>query len=91
MERWFLNSNYKDGLSIERIDVNGDYEPNNCKFADNKEQCNNRTSNIKIRIGNVTKTLTQWCEIFELPYGTIISRYNRNEEITLDDLFRPIS
>lgn len=43
--------------------------------------------NIKIKIGNATKTLTEWCEIFELDYKKINARYNRNEDISLFDLF----
>lgn len=88
---WALTSNYAEHLTIERIDVNGNYEPSNCKFADIKEQCNNRRTNIKITIGNKTLTLTQWCEFFEIDYGTVIARYRRNSDISLDELFKAIS
>ena len=39
---WALSNGYKDELSIGRIDVNGDYEPSNCRWVDAKIQCNNR-------------------------------------------------
>ena len=84
---WALANGYKDNLTIDRIDNNGDYSPDNCRWADIKTQCNNRSSNINITIGNATKTLTEWCEIFELDSQMIHARYKRNGFISIDDLF----
>lgn len=84
-----VGTRYREELTIDRIDNDGNYSPDNCRWTDNIAQCNNRRSNIKIKIGNAEKTLTQWCRIFELDYVTILGRYHRHENISLDELFKP--
>ena len=81
---WFKNIIF----NFFGIENSGNYDPSNCRWTDVKTQCNNRDSNIKITIGNATKTLTQWCEIFSLDYKKIVARYHRNENQTLDELFK---
>lgn len=84
---WAIQNGYSDELTIDRVNVDGNYEPNNCRWIDNKAQSNNRTTNIKITIGNATKTLTEWCEIFEVDYKKIHARYQRNGFIGINELF----
>lgn len=84
---WANENGYSNKLTIDRIDNNKNYSPENCRWVDTKTQCNNRDTNIKITIGNATKTLTEWCEIFMLDYKKIYARYYRNEFISIDELF----
>lgn len=84
---WSVNNGYKDSLTIDRVDNNKGYSPDNCRWATASDQARNRRSNINITIGNSTKTLTEWCEIFKLNYSAINARYKRNGFVSVNDLF----
>ena len=60
--------------TLDRIDVNGDYSPENCRFVDIKTQCNNRTSNFLITYDGLTMNATEWSKKIGLNPRTIIKR-----------------
>lgn len=76
---WALANGYSDNLTIDRVDTNGDYTPNNCRWATRKEQNNNQRSNILLTFNGETHNAAQWADIIGVPrdriYGRIRSGY----------------
>ena len=72
-ENQFSNG-YSDNLTLDRINVNGNYEPSNCRWVTIKEQNNNRTNNKIVHYGGETMTLHELSERSEISYKTIWSR-----------------
>lgn len=71
---WAMTNGYEDGLTLDRIDVNGDYCPENCKWATWVEQANNKRNSHFIEYNGERHTYAQWERINGLKQGTISSR-----------------
>lgn len=76
-KKWALENGYSDNLTLDRIDVNGNYEPSNCRWATNKVQANNTTRNHWLTYKGETKTMQQWCDIFYLNKSTVRNRIKK--------------
>lgn len=76
--KWAMANGYKKGLSIDRIDVNGNYEPSNCRWVDMKTQQRNRRNNRFITYKGETHTLAEWAEIVGIKYFTLTNRLYDN-------------
>lgn len=72
---WSMNNGYDDSLTIDRIDVNGDYEPCNCRWITRKQQQNNRRNTIYLNYNGKTQTISQWAEELKIKQNTIRTRY----------------
>lgn len=72
--KWCMNNGYQDTFTIDRIDVNGNYEPTNCRWVDMKTQQNNKRNNKKITYNNITKTMSEWAKYFNIDYTLLKSR-----------------
>lgn len=70
-----MYSTYKEGLSLDRIDNNGDYEPSNCRWVELSEQNNNTRASKWITINGKTQTLTSWIRELGLKPSTVRQRY----------------
>lgn len=73
---WAMANGYKDDLSIERVDVNGNYDPSNCRWATKEEQALNKTTSHFITYNGVTKTVTEWARDIGMNYNTLLNRIN---------------
>lgn len=71
---WAINNGYSEELTIDRIDNNSGYSPDNCKWSTRQEQSDNRRFCIQITYNGETKNLMQWCKILDLPYKLINQR-----------------
>lgn len=60
--------------SLDRIDNDGDYSPSNCKWRTSSEQCNNKSNNHLVRLGDEVKTITEWSRILGINKSTIEKR-----------------
>lgn len=73
-KKWALANGYNDALTIDRIDVNGNYEPSNCRWATNLEQGNNKTDNLFIEYNGEVRTLSEWSRFLKINYNTLYDR-----------------
>mgnify|MGYP006908855972 CR=1 FL=1 len=71
---WAINNGYNDNLVIDRIDNNGNYEPDNCRWVTMKVQGNNKSNNHLITFNGQTHTLSEWSNITGIKPLTIRAR-----------------
>lgn len=75
---WALVNGYEEGLSIDRIDNNGNYCPDNCRWTDRKTQNSNKRNNHRITFNGKTQTVTEWAEELKTSHEVICRRAARN-------------
>lgn len=72
--KWALKNGYDKNLTLDRIDVNGNYEPSNCRWITMFDQMGNMRKNVHITYKGETKHLSEWCRILNVRHSTIAYR-----------------
>lgn len=84
-----LMKDWKPGLSIDRINVNKGYSPENCKLSNSKEQARNKRNTQRFTLDGKSLTLMEWCEKYNVKYSLVYKRVKRRKWDLLDALTRP--
>lgn len=79
-----------EGKTLERIDNNGSYCPENCTWASKKQQARNKRSNRMITLDNETRCLAEWCDLYgidpDLVWGRLRRGWDAKKALTLPKL-----
>ena len=81
---WAINNGYNENLTIDRIDSEKEYSPDNCKWSTKKEQAYNRSMSVKLTLNGRTMYMTEWAEELGIDKKTLSWRYRNgwsDEEI----------
>lgn len=79
-QKWSLSNGYRDNLTIDRIDVNGNYEPSNCRWVTMFEQNNEHKSRVyEIKHNNEVYSLKEFCSIIGISYPKIQTQLYRGK------------
>ncbi|MFD0587796.1 hypothetical protein ACFQZE_07260 [Paenibacillus sp. GCM10027627] len=84
---WATNNGYSDYLTLDRVDVNGNYEPDNCRWTTRIAQSNNTRSNYNITINGETKTVSEWSRISGISRPQIKNRFKSG--VPEDEILKP--
>lgn len=82
---WAISNGYAENLTLDRIDNNRGYSPDNCRWANQKQQCNNKSNNHLLTYNGKTQNITQWAEELGIGRRTLTDRLTYSW--TLEEVF----
>lgn len=74
-----MEDSYKEGLQLDRIDGEGDYTPENCRWVTTSQQCRNKSDNVRVEIDGLSLVLQDWKFFFNLTNSMVYKRHERGE------------
>jgi hypothetical protein len=74
---WCVKTGWRKDLQIDRINVDGDYEPSNCRWVTDHFQRRNKRETLYLEYEGVKKPLIEWCDQFNIPYNKIYRKYKK--------------
>jgi hypothetical protein len=74
---WALANGYASHLTIDRVDVNGNYEPGNCRWLTVKEQLSNTRRSKLVTVNGVTRNVLEWSRVTGIVWSTLYKRYRK--------------
>lgn len=83
-KKWSLDNGFSDSLlghqlSIDRIDVDGNYEPSNCRWTDSETQNYNKRCTVRVNVFGENLTLKEISEKYHIPLRVVRTRYNKHK------------
>lgn len=78
---WAIQNGWQEGLEIDRINNDGNYEPSNCRWATDKEECRNRSTNKIIEFNGEKRCVAEWCELHNITQQVFYKRRKRGWDI----------
>lgn len=87
-ESWALQSGYRQGLQLDRIDNDGNYEPGNCRWVTGKQNSRNTKNNRVLEFNGKAMCISEWTEFLGMPHFMIASRLSRGWSVE-DTLTKP--
>ena len=96
-ERWMMFENFladmgerPEGMTIDRENNDGGYEPRNCRWATRQTQTRNSRANLKVTLGSQTRCLADWCDLLGVQLVTFYARVYRQGMTYRQALLTPV-
>jgi hypothetical protein len=86
---WAINNGFEQCLELDRIDVNGNYCPENCRWVTEKEQARNKRNSHMITYNGETKCMSEWAEILNMVRTTLSYRLDHFDTVE-EAFFTPL-